>query len=311
MSSASLRFRQVLKCSLALAVALAVCSCPVWAQLLKEQPTAYSQAGVKVTQWTYLSDGLRVKGLLFVPPVGKNRKLPTVIFCHDGISGVSKSHRLSSIRLAQKGYVVFSPSYRGEDGSEGTVEIAKGEVRDVLAALDILEKRPEVDSTKIALMGASHGSLISVLTAAKDPRVKALVLAYGVMDIYRWWDHLVATNQVGHDEVTVRTYGDGPDDHPQSFRIRNAVDVAKAINCPVLILQGAKDTIVPPDQATMMEQALNKAGKSCQTEIYPDCLHGFLVYAPYLTKDVTAAEKQQTEQAWRTTWQFLSKVLGG
>lgn len=286
------------------------------AQLVREVSTNYSTTRILVKEWTYLSDGLKVKGLLFVPKSILSergtvaKKSPVVVFCHDGISGVSKSHRNSSVRLAEMGYVVFSPSYRGEDSSEGTVEIAKGEVHDVLRAVDLLEKRPEVDPNKIALMGASHGSLISALAASRDSRIKAIVLAYGVMDIYRWWEHLETTNQVGKDEVTVRTYGDGPSDHPQSFKIRNAVDRASSIHCPVLILQGSKDTIVPPEQATYMKQALEKFGKDCQVEIYPDCLHGFLVYAPYLTHGVEAAEKRQAETAWKVTQGFLKRVFG-
>ncbi len=295
---------------------LLLATSPCSAQLVREDATYYSTGRVLIKEWTYLSGGLKVKGLLFVPKSSLNgvgavtKKLPAVVFCHDGISGVSQSHRRSSIRLAEMGYVVFSPSYRGEDRSEGTVEIAKGEVNDVLRAVDLLEKRPEVDPNKIALMGASHGSLISALAAARDSRIKAIVLAYGVMDIYRWWEHLESTHQVGRDEVTVRTYGDGPDDHPESFKIRNAVDRAAQIHCPVLILQGSKDTIVPPEQATLMKQALEKAGKACQVELYPDCLHGFLVYAPYLTHGVEAAEKRQAEVAWKVTQGFLKRVFG-
>ena len=269
----------------------------------------YSEHDIEVRQWVYLSDGLKVKGLLFTPKASKQRKMPAVVFCHDGIGGVSKSHRRSCVRLARSGFVVFAPSYRGEDGSDGLIEIAKGEVRDVLRAIDLLESRPEVDSSKIAVAGASHGALISALAAAHDPRIKAAVLAYGVMDIYRWWEHLQATHQVGHDEITRRTYGDGPEDHPESFRIRNAVDSASKINCPVLILQGGKDTIVPPEQANFMKAALEAQKKSCQVEIYPDCLHGFLVYVPYMTHDVDPKERAQTEMSWRVFTEFLHKNL--
>lgn len=265
------------------------------------------QHGVEIRQWTYMSGNLQVKGQLFLPPSSK--PLPAVIFCHDGISGISREHRLSSIRLARAGYVVFSPSYRGEDGSQGVVEVAKGEVQDVLASLPLLAALPEVDGDRIALVGASHGALISALAAARDDRIKAVVMAYGVADIYSWWDHLKATRQLGNDPVTARTYGKGPLHRPHSFAIRNAVSVANAIDCPVLILQGEKDTIVPPDQAVKMKEALDKAGKTSQLELYPDCLHGFLVYAPYID-DADAQEKAQTEQAWATMLDFLAGSLG-
>lgn len=262
--------------------------------------------GVEIREWTYLSDGLKVKGLLFFPEGARN--LPAVILSHDGISGISKEHRRSSIRLAREGYVVFAPSYRGEDGSEGVIEIAKGEVNDVLNVLPLVSALPQVDGERLALAGASHGALISLLAASRTHRVRALVVAYGVADIYRWWDYLQETGQLGGDPITARTYGKGPSHRPESFRIRHGVGVADKIDIPVLILQGEKDTIVPPEQAHLLEEALSQRGKEVTLKIYPNALHGFLIYAPYLD-DVEAAEKQQTEQAWKEMLAFLETHL--
>ena len=265
-----------------------------------------SEQGVAISKWTYTSDGLLVNGELYLPP-GKG-KLPLVVFNHDGVSGISKEHRLSSIRLAKAGFVVFSPSYRGEDGSQGVIEIAKGEVNDVLNVLTLLKAHPKVDAKNIALVGASHGALISVLAASRSSDIKAVVTAYGVMDIYKWHAYLKRAGKLGKDQLTQRTYGPGPKERPQSFAIRNALSVVPKINCPILILQGSLDDIVPEEQAHLMEQALKKAGKRVEKQIYPDALHGFLVYAPYLS-DVTKAEKEQTESAWKTMIAFLRREL--
>jgi dipeptidyl aminopeptidase/acylaminoacyl peptidase len=262
--------------------------------------------GVTIRRWTYLSDGLRVRGELYLP--AGDKKLPLVIFNHDGISGISKEHRLSSVRLARAGFVVFSPSYRGEDGSEGMVEIAKGEVRDVLNVVPLLKAHPRVNGQKMALVGASHGALISVLAASRNREFKAVVSAYGVMDIYRWYDYLKANGKLGQDPVTLRTYGQGPEKRPESFAVRNALDVVAKLQCPVLLLQGSLDDIVPEEQARLMEAAMKKSGKRVRMEIYPDALHGFLVYAPYID-DASAAEKRQTEAAWATMIDFLRKEL--
>lgn len=280
---------------------------PAPAELLKDESLSVD-GGVQVRRWTYRSHHYNVKGLLFIPPTPAGQKRPVVIFSHDGISGISREHRLSSLRLAKAGYVVFSPSYRGEDGSEGMVEVAKGEVDDVLQAMELLRGVPEADSQRLALVGASHGALISFLAAARSPQVKAVVVAYGVMDIYRWWDYLTRTGKRGRDEVTRRTYGDGPASRPKSFAMRNALGVVPQINCPVLVLQGKKDDIVPYQQAHYLQEAMRKAGKECRVELYPDCLHGFLVYAPYL-QDVTRAERQQTEKSWKTLLGFLKDKL--
>lgn len=277
------------------------------AQELVAQKSVGTKQGVAIEKWTYTSDGLLVKGELYLPP-GQS-KLPLIVFNHDGIHGISKEHRLSSIRLAKAGFVVFSPSYRGEDGSQGLVEIAKGEVNDVLHATALLKEHKRVDSDKIAMVGASHGALISILAASRNEDIKAVVAAYGVMDIYKWYAYLKRVGKLGKDKITVRTYGPGPTKRPRSFAIRNALSVVSQLNCPVLILQGSKDDIVPEEQAHIMTRAMKKARKDVETKIYPDALHGFLVYAPYID-DATAAERQQTEMAWKTMLRFLRRKLG-
>ena len=279
---------------------------PCLAEKLIRESDKGTQQGVTIKKWTYTSDGLLVNGELYLPP--GRQKMPLILFNHDGISGISKEHRLSSIRMAKAGFVVFSPSYRGEDGSQGMVEIAKGEVNDVLNAMALLKNHERVDAKRIGMVGASHGALISVLAASRSKDVKAVVSAYGVMDIYRWYTYLKSAGKLGKDEVTVRTYGPGPTARPQSFAIRNAVSVVSKLDCPVLLLQGSLDDIVPEDQARLMEKAMKKAGKSVEMRIYPDALHGFLVYAPYLN-DVTKEERQQTEEAWQTMLSFLKKEV--
>ena len=47
------------------------------------------------------------------------------------------------------------------------------------------------------------------------------------------------------------------------------------------------------------------AGREVTLRLYPHCLHGFLVYAPYLTKGVSAQEKAETEEAWEEVFTFL------
>ena len=49
------------------------------------------------------------------------------------------------------------------------------EVQDFEAAFQFLISRPEVDSERIGLIGNSNGGAISILYAAQNPRIKAVV----------------------------------------------------------------------------------------------------------------------------------------
>ena len=75
------------------------------AQELIRESVLGTRQGVTIKKWTYTSDGLLVKGELYLP--GGEEKLPLVLFNHDGIHGISKEHRYSSVRLAKAGFVVF------------------------------------------------------------------------------------------------------------------------------------------------------------------------------------------------------------
>jgi dipeptidyl aminopeptidase/acylaminoacyl peptidase len=264
--------------------------------------------GVPVQTWTYPSDGLKVKGLLFLPRSPEKR--PLVLFNHDGVDGISEAHRRACARLARAGYAVFAPAYRGEEGSEGTIEVAAGEVRDVLNVLPFLARVPGIDGRRVAFLGASHGALISVLAAARYPKVKAVVEAYGVMDIRAWWFHLKRTGQLGEDELTRRVYGNGPEDRPPAFASRDALGVVSGLKAPVLILQGGRDELVPPEQALTFKAALDRSGIPATLKLYPHCPHSFLVYGPYRADGVDAVERAETELAWRDLLAFLDKHLG-
>lgn len=264
------------------------------------------QQGITVSEWTYQSGKLKVKGRLYCPS-GAN--LPIVIFNHDGNNGITRSHHLSSLRLAKQGYIVFCPSYRGEDGSDGIVEIAKGEVTDVLNAVPLLQALPQANGDRIVIMGASHGALISLLAAGRRPELfSGLIFAYGVSDIYSWWDYLRSHNKLGKDALTRRTYGDGPSTNPESFAIRYGLGAVPNLQCPVLILQGKLDDITPPEQAKELYEECQNNGIKAKLCLYPNALHGFLVYAPYLTHDVTEAEKQEAGRAWYEVFNFCRTV---
>lgn len=272
-----------------------------------EQLATVDHAGVSQITVAYPSGGLTVQGFLFLPEgTGAG---PAVIFNHGGVSGVSADMKRRSVDLARLGYVVLTPSYRGEDGSEGVVEVAAGEVDDVLAAAEILSRHPRVDASRIAVTGSSHGALISVLAAAREPdRFRCVVEACGVMDVVAWYRYLVENDFDVSDSLSVAVYGHGPEDKPEAFRIRSAVRVADRIRVPVLIQQGRADRIVPPEQARVFAQALRDAGHDdVVLREYPLLGHAFWFWND--PRYHTAAEILEADTAWNDFTAFLAEYL--
>lgn len=63
----------------------------------------------------------------------------------------------------EKGFIVFAPSYRGENGNSGNFEFFMGEVDDAKAAIHWLSNQPYVDKDSIYVFGHSIGGGMSLL----------------------------------------------------------------------------------------------------------------------------------------------------
>ncbi len=263
-----------------------------------------STSGILEQDLWYKSGTLKIRGRLFLP--SGTTRVAGVVYNHGGISGLSNLAATRCRELAMAGLAVFASSYRGEDGSDGKVEVAKGEVDDVLAGYNWFKTHPRVDPSRIAQFGTSHGALIGLLGSARVSSFRGLVFAYGVADIVAWYEHLVRTNQLSNDQLTKDIYGNGPTDKPQSFAIRMGLTAVPKISStmPVLIIQGAKDVVVPPEQAKALQVALEQNGKTSTLNLYPNSEHGFVI-----TQEAAAKKSKiaglEAKQAWADIKKFL------
>ena len=235
---------------------------------------------------------------------------PVILFNHGGISGLNENSKRRCRELSAQGYVVFASSFRGEDQSEGNVEVALGEVDDVLAGLRYLEQNAvieKVDLNRVALLGFSHGALISLQAAKRAHRFRALVFSYGVSNIYTWVHYLRESGQLGQDALTLKIYGTGPQSRPVEYAARFGLANLQQLDpsLEVLIMQGTLDVIVPPSQAEALAKALNAHAIKTTVRYFPAATHRFLIRREALT----GAEKQQSDQAWHEIYGFLARVL--
>lgn len=76
--------------------------------------------------------------------------------------------------LTETGIAALRFNFRGVGGSSGEHDNGHGEVRDVVAALTHLATLPEIDPSRMGLIGYSFGAMMAL--AAADARVQALVL---------------------------------------------------------------------------------------------------------------------------------------
>jgi dipeptidyl aminopeptidase/acylaminoacyl peptidase len=270
-------------------------------KLLEEKNAKFNQYSI-----VYGSGGLKVTGKLIVPEgAGKGtKKYPAVVFNHGGVDGIPGPLVTRSRQLAEAGYVVLAPSYRGEGGSEGEVEVAAGEVDDALNAVVVLRGLRYVDTKRIAMVGASHGGIITLLAVERDRSLAAAVCAYGVTNTFTWYKYLVDNGFDVSDPLSIKVYGKGPEDKPAAFRRRAPALDAALIKTPLLLLYGEKDTTVPPSQGNELAAALDADNISYSFHVIPEVGHGFLFFMDPARRSET--EIRHSSEAWNFLLEFLA-----
>ncbi len=154
---------------------------------------------------SYQSDGLKLFGLLTVPTGSKPAAgWPVILLNHGYIPPDEYSTDQSYARivapLAEAGYIVFKPDYRGNGTSPGAPYqpyIAPDYVTDSLNALASIKKYKDADPDRIGVWGHSMGGNITLHELVLTGDFKAAVLMAGVVgsysDILDWWKARVAT----------------------------------------------------------------------------------------------------------------------
>ena len=208
---------------------------------------------------TYLSDGLKIKGYLYCPPGPEPS--PAIIYSHGSVerSEMAQPRRYEwlAYRLARLGYATFVAERRGYGGSEGTGVIGgeglntlryglPGEISDVVAAIEFLKTRPEIDGKRIVLLGKSLGGFVSLQTAADRPDLRGVISLAGGF---------------GFGDRTM-----GPVMLFVQSELRTA---ARRIQVPTLLMHSQNDRIVPVEFSRMVYDELQQRNVRAVVKIYP------------------------------------------
>ena len=199
------------------------------------------------------SKGQNLVGNLFLPEGGG--KFPAAIFVHGYRSdkNSSKAKILSGV-LPEKGIALFVIDLSGRGESEGKFEdtTVTQYIDDLKCAIDFLTSKEQIDSGRIAVIGSSLGGLVSLQEAAKDDRIKLLVLIspvsyfpyrekgeYSPEKIKKWKEkgHMFTeSKRFGKMKINYSFYEDGT-----KYRDYSVYD---NIKIPVVVIHGTEDESV-------------------------------------------------------------------
>ncbi|MEU4827367.1 prolyl oligopeptidase family serine peptidase [Actinomadura citrea] len=183
---------------------------------------------------------------------------PYVVFVHGGPTGrVSTVLDMERAYFTSRGIGVIDVNYGGSAGygrayrerlrrQWGVVD-----VEDAVAAARALVDGGIADPARLAIRGGSAGGWTTLAAITQTDVFKAATSYFGISDLQRFAEST-------HDFESHYLFGlIGPlPGFERAYEERSPINRADRTACPVLLLQGLSDPIVPPDQSERFAQAL-------------------------------------------------------
>lgn len=226
------------------------------------------------------SDGkYQISAFVYVPHnAPRDHTHPAIVYVHGGPQSqtVNSFNRLVQY-LANQGYVVVAPNYRGSTGygkefmDANRFDMGGGDLQDVLAAADWIQKTGYVDPKKLVIMGGSYGGYMSMMAVTKSPDTWAAGVP--IVPFVNWF------TEVEHEDPLLREYdlatmGD-PLKNKALWEDRSPINFVDRIKAPLLLLAGGNDPRCPKSEAEQVADAVRKRGGVVDLKIYDNEGHGF------------------------------------
>ncbi|HEY0565891.1 MAG TPA: prolyl oligopeptidase family serine peptidase, partial [Terriglobales bacterium] len=230
---------------------------PAWG---KAENVKWDDAGTRVQGW-----------LMFPKDYDSNKKYPLVVHVHGGPSSACENtwpERDGAI--SAMGYFQLCPNPRGSYGQgeafvQGNVkDFGGGDFRDIMAAVDALEKKYPIDTQRLGIRGHSYGGYMTMWAETQTHRFAAAVAGAGLSD----WLSYYGQNDI--DQWMLPFFGASVYDDPQVYAKSDPMHFVKNVKTPTLLLVGDRDGEVPASQSLEWWHALKTLNVPTELVVYPN-----------------------------------------
>ncbi|MFZ1744022.1 MAG: prolyl oligopeptidase family serine peptidase [Pontixanthobacter sp.] len=225
-------------------------------QLARPKPVTYSAR-----------DGTEIRAYQTLPRGREAKNLPLILLPHGGPYGVRDrlDYDDDVQLLANRGYAVLQPNYRGSDGygkaftELGTGQIGRAMQDDIDDAMDWAVKQGIADANRVCVVGGSYGGYAAIWAVIRNPeRYRCAASWAGVTD----WDSQLKYDanyfsRKGGKRWRERVEGDG--DGEFNLDQVSPVELGKTLGRPLLLAHGKDDSNVPFSQFKKMRDASKNA----------------------------------------------------
>ncbi len=235
-------------------------------------------AQVTAKSVTWKSDGFNVQGWLTGPlnPV-PGKKYPMIVLVHGGPSSAVQPTYMwkgTTNDLVQHGFYVFQANPRGSFGQgeaftkANVKDFGGGDLRDILAGVDAVEKVAPIDDKRLGVYGHSYGGFMTMWTVTHSNRFKAGVAGAGIAD----WVSYYGEN--GINQWMVPFFGTTAYKDPAAYDKFSPIRYINAAKTPTFIYVGERDVECPADQSLQFHAGLDAVGVPNSLVIYAGEGHG-------------------------------------
>jgi 2,6-dihydroxypseudooxynicotine hydrolase len=120
--------------------------------------------------------------------------------------------------------------------------------------VDWIEKRSDLDSKRMAIWGVSLGGYYAPRAAAYEKRFKACIALSGPFDWAQIWDGLP---DLTRETFRLRSHSKNQEQAKQRAAALTLKDAAKNITCPLFIVAGRQDRLVPAAEAEQLARSVS------------------------------------------------------
>ena len=196
----------------------------------------------------------------FAAPEGE--RPPLIVMSHGGPTAESTAEfSLQEQFFTSRGFAVVDVNYGGSTGyGRGYRERLNGQwgivdVSDCINAARYLVEQGEADPARVVITGGSAGGYTTVCALTWHDDFAAGATYFGIADLepFATFTHKF---ELKYTDNLVGPWPEAAD----LWRARSPIHSFDMLSCPIIILQGLEDEVVPPEQAEIMVRALEANG---------------------------------------------------
>ncbi|BDU76861.1 alpha/beta hydrolase family protein [Mesoterricola sediminis] len=222
---------------------------------------------------------LRIYAHTFVPKgLDTARKHPCIVLSHGGVHADFGTYHAHIVReMVGQGWIVVAPEYRGSTGHgkglHDAIDYGGLENDDVVACRDWAVEELPVDPARVALVGWSHGGMISLMAGFDHPDKFACIYAGVPVS-----DLLARVGYAGEEyrdpKVLRSMFGKDPGDDVELLKRRSPAWNVHKLKLPLMVTSTTNDRDVNVVEVEQLITHLKAAGKDFTWKIEQDAPGG-------------------------------------